>query len=264
MESTATTAKTNFLFILTAPRSLSTVFLRSFLENPSVTVFNDSVTTCKQGNLSGTIEEKLQHLEDSFDETIRMGKTVVLKDIAFIVNEYFETFRRWNRKYNMKFMYLVRHPTAQYASFVKAITYEKKLQRLPDSLWDSQLRSQKYKPVWDAYQEFNGHIVVAEDLQRDPQRVLKQAFEYADIEFNNRYLQFEKLIDKGVPEDWKIWQHWYTECLNSTSIRSNIPDPSTIKLESEDAIKQVAESQEYYLKFLSAAAAANNSSIAVA
>ena len=126
------------------------------------------------------------------------------------------------------------------------------------------LRSQTYKPVWDAYQEFNGHVVVAEDLQKNPHHTLRQAFQYADIEFNDKYLQFEKLTDKGVPEDWKSWPHWYTDCLNSTSIRSSVPDPSTIKLESEDAIKQVAESQEYYLKFLSAAAAANNSSIAVA
>ena len=121
MESTTTTAtsKTNFLFVLTAPRSLSTVFLRSFLEDPSVTVFNDSVTTCKLDNSTGTVEENLQKLEDRFDETIRMGKTIVLKDMAFIVNEYFETIRRWNCKYNMKFMYLVHHPKAQFVSHEK-------------------------------------------------------------------------------------------------------------------------------------------------
>jgi len=261
MESTTATSKTNFLFVLTAPRSLSTVFLRSFLEHPSVTVFNDSVTTCKLDNSTGTVEENLQKLEDRFDETIRLGKTIVLKDMAFIVNEYFETIRRWNRKYNMKFMYLVRHPKAQYASFDKAITYEKKLLRLPEDYLDSLLHSQAYKPIWDAYLEFNGHVVVAENLQRDPQRVLKQAFEYADIEFNEKYLQFEKLTDKGLPADWQFWQHWYTDCLNSTSIRSSVPNPSAIQLSSEDAAKQVAESEDYYLKFLSAAA---NNSIAVA
>jgi len=207
----------------------------------------------------GTGEECIRQLENSFDEAISMGKTVVLKDMAIIVQvEYFETIRRWNRKYNMKFMYLIRHPKAQFVSHDKAVASEKKLQRFPEEALDSARHNQVYKPIWDAYLEFNGHIVIAENLQRDPQHVLKQAFEYADIEFNDKYLQFEKLIDKGIPADWHLFQHWYTDCLNSTSIRIGVTDLSAIKLESERDINLVVESEVYYLKFLSAAAANNN------
>jgi hypothetical protein len=199
-------------------------------------------------------------LENKFDEAISMNKTIVLKDFAYMAQIHFDIIRKWNHKYNMKFMYLVRHPKAQFVSHEKAIALEKKLKRSPDSYWDSWFKRQWYKPIWDMYQEFNGHIVIAEDLQRDPHHTLRQAFEYADIEFDERYLQFEKLIDKGIPEDWKVGQLWYTDCLNSTSIRSGVTDLSAITITSEVAAKQVAESEDYYLKFLSvveARAAAN-------
>ena len=269
MESTTTTtyanannnSKTNFLFVLTAPRSLSTVFLRSFLEHPSVAVFNDSVTTCKLGHSTGTFEEHICQLEKNFDEAISMGKTIVLKDMAFIAQKYFDIIRRWNQKYNMKFMYLVRHPKAQYTSLEKAIALEKTLKRIPDSYWDSWLQRQWYKPIWDVYLEFNGHIVIAEDLQRDPHHTLRQAFAYADIKFSDEYLQFEKLADKGIPEDWKFGQLWYTDCLNSTSIRSGVTDLSAIKLTSELAVRQVTESDTYYMNFLSIVAANKATSV---
>jgi len=269
MESNSTTTTnnnsnpTNFLLVLTAPRSLSTVFLRSFLEHPSVTVFNDSLLTCKTMDLiNGSGEECIRQLEEKFDEAISMGKTIVLKDMATIVQvEYFDIIRRWNQKYNMKFMYLVRHPKAQYTSLEKAIALEKTLKRIPDSYWDSWLQRQWYKPIWDVYLEFNGHIVIAEDLQRDPHHTLRQAFAYADIKFSDEYLQFEKLADKGIPEDWKFGQLWYTDCLNSTSIRSGVTDLSAIKLTSELAVRQVTESDTYYMNFLSIVAANKATSV---
>jgi len=215
------------------------------------------------GHSTGTFEEHIQQLEEKFDETIRNGQTIVLKDMAFIVQKNFDTIQRWSHKYNMKFLYLLRHPKAQYASLEKAIALEKMLQRIPDSYWNSWLQRQWYKPIWDMYQEFNGHIVIAEDLQRDPHHTLKQAFEYADIKFNERYLEFEKLIDKGIPEDWKVGQLWYTDCLNSTSIRTGVTDLTAINFTSEDAVKKVAESETYYLKFLSVVAAINTASTTI-
>lgn len=257
MESTSASVpsnKANFILVLTAPRSLSTIFLRTFLENPQVQVFNDSLLTCKTVDLTnGTGTEYLEQLEKKFDDAINSDKTVVLKDMAVIVQvEYFHIIRQWKQKYNMKFMYLLRHPKPQYVSHEKAIAFEKTRKVFPDEALDSAIKQQVYKPIWDAYSEFNGHIVIAEDIQRNPHHVFKEAFQYADLEFNDRYLQYEKLTEKGLPEDWMFWQHWYTDCITSTGIRTGVTDLSSIVITDESAIKQIAESEEYYFKFVSA------------
>lgn len=242
------TDKPTFLLILTAPRSLSTVFLRTFLEHPSVAVVNDIFSELF---VKGSDETSLPAIEMELDDHIKQGKTVVVKDHAFIIEKSFSAaIRSWISKYNMRILYLVRHPKARHASFEKAFICERATRNvMSEESCDELLYTQVYKPLWDMYEEFGGEVVIAEYLQADPEKVMRRAFAYAGLDFQSQYLQYKKLADTGIPPDWQYFQHWYTECFNSTAIRRGVTDLSSIVIESERGKSLVAESEQYYTKF---------------
>jgi len=69
--------------------------------------------------------ELSKDLETKIESSLKENKTVIFKDNANFTLLYFsEVVNNWQKKFNTKYLYLVRHPKPTYVSFKKMIDQE--------------------------------------------------------------------------------------------------------------------------------------------
>jgi len=226
------------------------------MEHPDVSVYNDKLVSIyyneiveKQSQLS--CHDLARELETQLEDALSSGRTVIFKDMAWSIQIFcVDLLRRWKTKFNIKFIYLIRHPLAQFASLERAVAMERLLQRFSDETLDDLASMKCYEPIWNMYSLFGGKIIIAEDLQSDPAAVIRDAYGYAGLEFQERYLKYESLSTKGIPDDWVFWQHWYVDCFNATSIRKGVTDIASIQINNPEDKAGIEESLVFYNLFL--------------
>ena len=240
-----------FVVILTAPRSLSTIFIRNLMVHSNVDIYNDELSSVYFSKVLNnesviSIEELILPLETEIEKSIANNKTIIFKDMVHWV-DYFNIYQRWQMKYNTKFLYLIRHPKAQYISYQKALAKEVNLGRFDEKGLYDLLHVEFYEQLWDTYLGNKGKIILAEDLQENPAEVLKEAFIYCGLDFKEEYLHYKALEVDEIPKGWNYWLHWYTDCINSTNLRKGVTDISNIEVKEEHKCR-VENSMKYYQK----------------
>jgi len=118
------------IFILSNPRSLSTVYLRTFMNAENILILSDQFTKIhiEDVQVNGSklsMMELSKDLETKIESSLKENKTVIFKDNANFTLLYFsEVVNNWQKKFNTKYLYLVRHPKPTYVSFKKMIDQE--------------------------------------------------------------------------------------------------------------------------------------------
>jgi len=241
-------SKQNIVFIFTTGRSLSTAYLRTFLNCPEVKVFNDQFAQINNKDIL-IDKSKLSHEElakmlynkifQIFDSNKNI-KTVILKDICHIVYDFFlNVVKSWEKKFNTKYIYIVRHPKSRYISLKKMLDEEYKLNRLPFDFLKSLENNEDYRSLWGLYKIFGGKVIISEELQENPTKIFKESFEFCSIKFNEEVLTYEPLNKIGIPEDMEFAKNWYVDAFNSTYFRPGVTNIDSIIINDETVLKRL-------------------------
>lgn len=256
MEPIANIRKPEFIFIFTAIRGLSTTFVRSFLDNPDVDIywggklFQIYMTEVVANKTKLSAEVLTEDLEAKLEESYRKNRTIIFKDLSYSADVFFvDVIKRWKKMFNIKFLFLVRHPKAQYASYQKCLAIERELKRFPYEDLEAMAQFDYYQSLWNLYSTFGGKVVISEDLQADPASVMKEAFEYAGLSFDESFLTYPTLAERGIPDALTFWRPWYTDCINSTCIKKGVTDISAVIIDPKD-VDRVTSSEGYYKLFV--------------
>lgn len=249
--------------IITIPRSLSTITMRTFLNFPKTKVFNDRLSELehnfnRKDSKNKVIDEEsrkefinhlLKEIESSIEDT--NYDHFIIKDMSRQVMKYYETeIFDFIKKHNVKVIYLVRHPSACLNSMLKMLEKEKEL----DGVYDENFVHNKsfdnhYKYLFECYKKISGKIIISEDLQENPTHVFKNMCEYLEVEFKNEYMEFKPLSEIGIPKDLNLYPLFYEDCYNSTTFRSGVTDISKIKFEDEKINEFIRKDIEIYQYF---------------
>ena len=249
--------KPQLIFIPFVPRSLSTIYLRTFMNCQEVAVYSDQFARIHieekiMKNNPSTYEELTKDLENQIEKDLSNGKTVIFKSGSFFVKSFYvEIIKKWQSKFNMKFLYLLRHPKSMYISYKKIIDEEFKSERGKDMFEFLKTMSEVeyYSHLWDLYNIFKGKVILTEDLQENPTKVFKESFEYCGLDFKEEVMTYEPLVKIGIPKEMEFFKNWYYECINSTTFKPGVTDIKSIVIEDEKAIERIKISEEFYEKF---------------
>jgi len=225
------------------------------MNNPNVVGFNDEFTRAHiEDNMpkGGKVppEELVKEVEIQIEKTLKDGKTVIFKDTGDFTITFFEDIlKKWNTKFNTKFMYLVRHPLTTYVSFKQKMDHEiNELKRFPLEWLLERLNMDYYTSLLKLYEVFGGKVVISEDLQENPTKVFKEIYDYCGLEFKEELLTFKPLIQEGLPKRWEFLKHFYDECFNSTTLRAGVTDMSKLVVEDKEVLEQIKIREEVYNK----------------
>jgi len=195
-------------------------------------------------------EELVKEFEDEIEEARKNGKLVLIKDVAFIILQYYpEEFSKLVKKFNAKLIYIIRHPKPTYSSFNKLHQKDLKDNTFPPKYF-VECDREKYELTWQFYEKHRGLVIIAEDLQRDPKKTLQEVFRFMEVEYNDSYLRFPKLVNVGIPEGLQTFIHWYEDCVNSTEFKVGVTNIDAINIEDRQALEQIEYSTRFYQLFL--------------
>ena len=167
-----------------------------------------------------------------------------------IVNYFTHIIKDWQTKYDINFLYLIRHPLPVYDSLNKRVIEERELARFPTWFVEWFLSTDQYTFLLDAYNLFPGKVIIAEDLQENPSKLFKETFEYFGLSFKEEVLTFEPLEKVGLPKEWEMFKNWYVECFQSSNFKSGITDREKIVIEDESAKEKIRKQEVIYGKFV--------------
>lgn len=248
--------KGSVTFLISNPRSLSTVFCRILKNYPNTHLIigkfcHIHVEEKNVKKSDKSYEELAKTIEDEIDSELLKGKNVIVKDIGYYIFNYFlNVFEYYIKKYNPKIVYLIRHPVPTHLSFQKMMDKEKLIGNLPLDFIRFDEKNEKYEGLWNLYQLYKGYVTIVEDVQREPDKTLSYVFNYLKWGWDSKYLQFKSISD----EEMKLlndFNHWYQECINSTEFKKS--EPKVDYEFTEDWIKdKISRSMIFYNKFVDA------------
>mmetsp|Transcript_14614 Transcript_14614/g.15135 ORF Transcript_14614/g.15135 Transcript_14614/m.15135 type:complete len:279 (-) Transcript_14614:19-855(-) len=242
------------IIIVTHPRSLSTILFRTLTNNSQNVSFFEPFTRFWINSAEIKLKNYSTHTKEDFKKSIeskiveaeKEDKFLLIKDMCHIPEEYFlDYIKKLNETRTVKLVYLVRHPKAAYHS------YNKKLNISREEVKNKFKIITMFQPLWEMYEKHKGKVIIAEDFQEEPSRVMKELYEHIGMEFKEEYMKFKPLIEEGVPEDWKaISLHWYDEALSSTEVKPGKTDLSKIVIDDEEVKEKMESQMSYYEKIL--------------
>lgn len=242
--------KKKLFFIITTTRSLSTITWRIIKRYPGMKSFNDSITHIKIDNEKEgkPKEEILKKVEKMLKDECENYEMIFLKEINHAI--YFDLLPILSSKYDMKIMYLVRHPKPQFISLLKAINREIEsngTENITEDLKNYWLTMNEYEILWDLYKVFPGKIVITEQMQENPQKTFKEIYDFFNLEWSDSYLTFPKVdVESELSNDSKKWVSFYSEAINSTEFKTSKIDVNSIILDNIDYTSNEKERILYY------------------
>ena len=212
--------KPQLIFIPSTPRSLSTIFLRIFKNDPNVHIINEGFTLIwieyfllNQNKTSFFDDPKVLKLEREIESILNQKKTVIFKDMAWAIKCFFmDVIESWESKFNIKYMYLLRHPKPSWTSYKKLVDEEVETGRFTPEMGKFYESKDYIIKLWELYIVRKGKVIITEDLQEDPPKVFKEAFEFCGLIFRKEVLEYKPLIITGISKEEEAWINWYGEC----------------------------------------------------
>ena len=248
------TNKPLLIFIISTPRSLSTIFLRTFMNQPNVQVFHEKMSPIYYEEVLNkhrkvSLEDLTRDHEKLIEKALNENKTVIVKETTDVAPNFLEIIKKWNNKFNMKYVYLTRHPKPVHVSMQKMIDEENKIKRFPDDVMENLANMDLYTPLWDLYKIFGGKVIIAEDLQENPPKIFEEVFDYCNLKFKEEVLTYEPLSKIGIPEEMVYFEKWYSDCINATSMWPGMTDIKSIVIEDIKDVERIKIEEEIYNKF---------------
>lgn len=253
MDSEKIEKKLKIIIFVGLPRSCTTIFFRSLITNVnSVALFEpfikyelrDEYESLK--NFLPTKDKLYEYIDSYINLAIKENKDLVIKDHCIFMLNHKEYLDNLNKKYNVKFIYLVRHPKLCLFSFFKNLDSD---QKFPKEEVLLKKNMDLYDIFWTFYNEYTGKVVISESFFEDPEKGMRDLLNYVNWEFNNGYLEFKTLYEQGIPEDIKlIPMDWYDVAFSSTKIEKK---SSNLDFDINDSLllKKIEESMPFYVKF---------------
>eukprot|EP00340_Litonotus_pictus_P002730 CAMPEP_0170525804 /NCGR_PEP_ID=MMETSP0209-20121228/11244_1 /TAXON_ID=665100 ORGANISM="Litonotus pictus, Strain P1" /NCGR_SAMPLE_ID=MMETSP0209 /ASSEMBLY_ACC=CAM_ASM_000301 /LENGTH=232 /DNA_ID=CAMNT_0010815257 /DNA_START=111 /DNA_END=809 /DNA_ORIENTATION=+ len=194
-------------------------------------------------------EDFIKYIESKITQAENKDKFLLIKEITDNPKEHFQDIvYKIAETRPVKFVYMARHPKAAYSSYHRKLKTEIEAK---EEIIEAKKAIPMYQPLWDMYEKHKGKIVITEDLQEEPNRVIKELYEYIGMEFKEEYLKFKPLEEEGIPEDWKFLDlKWYDVALTSTEIKPGKTDLSKIEIDDEKIIEVVRTETPYYEKLV--------------
>lgn len=124
---------------------------------------------------------------------------------------------------------------------------EFKLGKFSEECYTYHLNLETYSYCWDMYEKFGGKILVSEELQVNSLIVFKQSFKFFEMEFDEKYLNYDPLTE--IPEDMKFFENFYRVCFESTCFIEGKTDIDSIVIDDQNK-EMVESSMEFYNKFI--------------
>jgi len=247
--------KAKVVLIITLPRSLSTIFMRTLMNYPESKAFNDQFTQLiwKEIQLEKSTlspQELANGLLLKFDKAILENKVVIIKDFAENITKYFmEPFNSFIKKHDPKIIYLIRHPKPTYISGLVKLNGGE-VRNYDEDFIKEIKATEIYEIAWDFYAKFPGRIIITEELQEFPNKVFKEVYDYIGLDFKEELLKFEPLNKIGIPEDMLFFKEWYQDCFNSTELKAHKPNLEKVVIENKEELKRIECSTKFYNKFV--------------
>lgn len=247
----------NLIFVLTIPRSLSTIFMRILSQCPNTEIFQDKLMAIHIFEVyikksKESFENLAKSFEDEIEKKLKENKKVVVKDMGSFINHYHpEYIDKLIKKFNPKIVYLVRHPVPCHSSFKKMMDRERELGNAPEEDIKRDERFNPHKPLWDLYQKHNGFVLITEDFQEHPEETLAKVYSFMGLQFKNEMLSFQPWKDTFPnQEELKSMEHFYSDCINSTEFKSSKLDLSKYSLNEDWEKEKIKDSMTFYENFV--------------
>ncbi len=239
------------VFVLTHPRSLSTVFERVLVEQinghqngnnvcnlihepfSSLYYFKDGLASPVAANLLS--DNGFLTVEDIKSSILNSAHPyTVVKDMGYHVYPYIYNDDDFLKRDDLKFIILVRDPKKAIASH-----YEMNNGMSYDEIGYEKLGQMLYK--LKKVRNDNILVINADDLEQNTELTVQTVCKYIGIPYSKASLKWKP---KELPE-WSLWKDWHADASNSSNIVKNCKeyhDFSSIKEEDRDRI------DEYYRK----------------
>lgn len=249
--------KTNLKIIVANPRSLSTITSRILMQYPDTKLISDLFIRNYMDNLPSIIKNEISiekignSTEVELSNELKVGKNILLKDIGSFIHDFFiPNFRNVIKDHNPDLIYLVRHPKAMHISFQKMMDKEKELGLIPLEFIHNKEREEMYEKIWNLYLQFNGHIIITEELQENPNGIFKEIFDIFDWKYEDSYLKFKPLKEEGLPDYFNYTNlHWYEKCISSREFTQEKVDLDNITFKEDWVNKKIEKSMIFYNLF---------------
>jgi len=226
------------------------------MNNHNTIAYNDEFTRTyiEDYLLKGSklpFSELIQSVENEIEQAIKNNKIVIFKDTAdFTINYFVDILTKWKSKFNIKFIYLLRHPKAAYISYKNKMEHELSLKRLPEEFIKERLDFDYFTPMLSIFHIFGGKVIISEELQEHPKKVFREVFDFCGLDYNENLLTFKPLVEEGIPKRWEFFSFLYDDCYSSTTLRSSISDVSQVVIEDNELIEKINIREEIYNKFV--------------
>ena len=176
------TKKPKVVFIVTCPRSYSTLLWRIFAQHPSIDAICEPLTDFmySENYLDAVKHEKsLSDLKSRIEANILAGKHTVIKDMSISLKEPGNL--EWIFEVTLKgivtdYVYLVRDPVAS------ILSYQRVASKLNDPKYYVRLDF-GYQDLLKLYQLYHGPVVISERFMSDPHETISSLCASLMIDF---------------------------------------------------------------------------------
>lgn len=220
------------VYLVTMPRSLSTVFVRMMHARQDFTIINEPgtltylhVSQCAKTSVTyfGDVLEEFGAVQEAIASKTHGNLPVFVKEFAFSACNYLGLDSHFLNQQDYYTMFLIRNPHKS------LISYHKKL---PPELQSKVVDFMDYKKLYELYMNFKATsprkplIVRAEDLMSNPRKTVAQVCAYIDVPFKEENLSWQKLDDSFcIADEWncdipaEAAYYWYGPVMDSTGFK---------------------------------------------
>lgn len=209
-------------FLWTCPRSMSSLVERIVM-NMNIQCIHEPFSIpyyFGPDRKSDRYEKDDINLDNTFMKSINdiielnnKNNKVFIKDMAYYIYDKINDMKEIDILLKKsKHAYLIRSPdesiTSLYNMSTKNINTE----------WNSFDKKEcGYKELYELYKKYPGPIFQTKNIC-DTNKFIKDLCNFLDIKYDDGFLSWEPLINKGIPNDWKLWLPWHESVINSTHI----------------------------------------------
>ncbi|XP_077983211.1 uncharacterized protein LOC144438052 [Glandiceps talaboti] len=247
------------VIVWSAPRCLSSVFLRVISNSPGVKAYHELYSWAYhygEERLSGRYNSqpiipgfKFGDVKNTLDGPHRKGESVVLKDIAHRVLTRLDSIPS-----GYQHTFLIRNPTKSIVSLYKLG------QRFPQDCNGDHLPSDNggSQPMWKMYSYLVSHVtngepiivVDADDLQRDPSGMFRKYCDAVGLDYDDSMLCWSAGDRPYYMDSCTDYDHWFQNVFESDGFKQSLSDHTTNLSTLPIKVQQTIEESMPYYKML--------------
>ena len=232
-------AENKVIYMITPPRSLSTIFLRVMQARGDMNVFNEPA------HHAFFKHNHLDELADYFPDTpftsfelvkksvlqARTASNIFVKEISFAAYDCFYNDDQFLQSPNIEFCFLIRDPHPSLISYYKAKTSQdvKQLHNISEWMIEWSIYQKQYalfKKITTVRNK-TPLVIDSRDLTQNPEKIMRLFCSHMDIEYKDSMISWPSLKDGFNPLDWNDYklksacELWHKNAIVSTHFISS-------------------------------------------